>query len=153
MSQGARMQPTTAAPPGAWKSPGTRFAIVPEPVLRAGLPGSELRVLLALAMHARPDTGWCALNRGTLADATGMGAKEVSIATSSLVAKGWLHKMRRGRRCNEYYLRIPPAPASPGRAAGPDDARAGEGCSADRSPGAARDVSPLNLRDMVPTAR
>jgi hypothetical protein len=131
----ARMRPTTTAPPGIWKVPGMRFAIVPEAVLQAALPASELRVIVALALHANAETGWCSLNRATLTRWTRMGAKEISIATTSLVAKGWLHKMRRGRRCNEYYLRVPPTHCAPHNEAGVDDAPTGGRRPADASSG------------------
>jgi len=87
--------------------PGTRFAKCDAEWLKLSLAGRELRVLLALSLHAdwRPN-GWgrCYPKRETLALATNMQVSNVSEAVRELAKQGLITVVRLGRK-NIYYVR------------------------------------------------
>lgn len=88
---------------------GPRFSILPIEVLRdTRLTLRDLRVLIAL--HAFKDrAGCCWPSRGRLAALTGLPEARISVATSRLVALGWVAKEGRGGRSQacRYRLGVP----------------------------------------------
>jgi len=88
---------------------GPRFSILPIEVLRdTRLTPRDLRVLIAL--HAFKDRfGCCWPSRGLLAALTGLPLPRISVATTRLVAFGWVRKEGSGGRSRacRYWLRVP----------------------------------------------
>lgn len=88
---------------------GPRFSILPIEVLKdTRLTSRDLRVLIAL--HAFKDqAGRCWPSRGLLAALTGLPEARISVATSRLVAFGWVAKVGRGGRSQacRYRLGVP----------------------------------------------
>ena len=88
---------------------GPRFSILPIEVLRdTRLTLRDLRVLIAL--HAFKDqAGHCWPSRGLLAALTGLPEARISVATSRLVALGWVAKEGSGGRSRScrYWLSVP----------------------------------------------
>jgi len=88
---------------------GPRFSILPIEVLKdTRLTPRDLRVLIAL--HAFKDRfGCCWPSRGLLASLTGLPLPRISVATTRLVAFGWVRKEGSGGRSRScrYWLRVP----------------------------------------------
>ena len=88
---------------------GPRFSILPIEVLKdTRLTPRDLRVLIAL--HAFKDqAGRCWPSRGLLAALTGLPQARISVATTRLVALGWVAKEGRGGRSQacRYRLGVP----------------------------------------------
>ena len=88
---------------------GPRFSILPIEVLKdTRLTPRDLRVLIAL--HAFKDRfGYCWPSRGLLAALTGLPLPRISVATTRLVAFGWVRKEGSGGRSRScrYWLRVP----------------------------------------------
>lgn len=88
---------------------GPRFSILPIEVLKdTRLTLRDLRVLLAL--HAfKNQVGRCWPSRGLLAALTGLPEARISVATTRLVALGWVAKEGRGGRSQacRYRLGVP----------------------------------------------
>jgi hypothetical protein len=88
---------------------GPRFSILPIEALRdTRLTPRDLRVLIAL--HAFKDqAGRCWPSRGLLAALTGLPEARISVATSRLVALGWVAKEGSGGRSRScrYWLSAP----------------------------------------------
>jgi hypothetical protein len=88
---------------------GPRFSILPIEVLKdTRLTLRDLRVLLALHAFKNQD-GRCWPSRGLLAALTGLPQARVSVATTRLVALGWVTKQGRGGRSQacRYRLGVP----------------------------------------------
>ena len=69
---------------------------------------SELRTLLALALHAiKRDEVWP--SRARLVELTGMHKSTISAATNRLESLGWIRKERRGLHGKQYVL-LPQTP-------------------------------------------
>ncbi len=85
---------------------GPRFSILPIEALRdTRLTPRDLRVLIAL--HAFKDQdGRCWPSRGLLAALTGLPEARISVATSRLVALGWVAKEGRGGRSQACRYRL-----------------------------------------------
>jgi hypothetical protein len=88
---------------------GPRFSILPIEALKdTRLTPRDLRVLIAL--HAFKDqAGRCWPSRGLLAALTGLPEARISVATTRLVALGWVAKEGRGGRSQacRYRLGVP----------------------------------------------
>jgi len=118
--------PPTYAPAEALFAPAAssrgRFAKCDEEWLRLPLGGRELRVLLALSLHAdwrAAGHGRCYPKRDTLALSTNLQVSHVSEAVGTLAAAGLITVVRLGRK-NVYYVRaigsndtMPPSNAEP----------------------------------------
>lgn len=102
------------------KQASTRFAKCDAEWLKLSLGGRQLRVLLALSLHAdwRPrGLGRCYPKRDTLALTTNMQISHVSEAVRELSEQGLITVVRLGRK-NIYYVRpmgatVPMPPSDP----------------------------------------
>jgi DNA-binding MarR family transcriptional regulator len=97
--------------PAAWYARDGRFLCLPVAAIRdRRLTLVEIRILLALALHANAD-GECFPSRTRLSELTGIHETTVSKTTTLLARRGWLRKERgHAGRSNRYYLTIPSEP-------------------------------------------
>ena len=94
--------------PVAWYAREGRFLCLPVAAIRdRRLTLVEIRILLALALHASPD-GECFPSRTRLSELTGIHETTISKTTTRLAQRGWLRKERgHTGRANRYFLAIP----------------------------------------------
>ncbi len=92
----------------AWYFREGRFVCLPVAAIRdRRLTLLELRILMALALHANTD-GECFPSRTRLSELTGIHETSISKTTTLLARRGWLRKERgRAGRSNRYYLSVP----------------------------------------------